>query len=54
MIWEDNIPLKRARKSIWGSSGPGTDSIPVEPERNPALAATHPKKQNFFDSNDVL
>lgn len=36
------IPLKRLRKSILGNSGPGTDSIPVEPDSNPALAAiTH-------------
>lgn len=31
-------PLKRLRKSIWGSSGPGIDSIPVIPDMNPACA----------------
>ena len=33
------IPLNLLRNSIFGNSGPGTDSIPVEPESNPAFAA---------------
>lgn len=33
------LPLNLLRNSIFGNSGPGTDSIPVEPESNPAFAA---------------
>lgn len=32
-------PLKRLRNSISGNLGPGTDSIPGNPDRNPAFAA---------------
>ena len=39
MLLQENKPLKRLRKSIRGNWGPGTDSIPENPDMIPALAA---------------
>lgn len=37
-------PLNRFRKSSSGNWGPGTDSIPEDPDRNPALATKKHQK----------
>ncbi len=45
-------PLKRLRNSISGNLGPGIDSNPGSPDRNPALAA-EPKAQTISSIMDL-
>lgn len=47
-------PLNLLRKSTWGNSGPGTDSIPENPDKNPAFAAI-PRSSNhhIFSQNSL-
>lgn len=60
MVWirkkkESELPLKRVKESILGSSGPGIDSNPENPDSIPAWAIiNHDHQKNHFIRLNVI